>query len=111
MLPRVMDSIATIRNVVLSNFDEFVRWPKQALLLWDGCLRDDYHKYPSSILELLKSRGIYKRGWANDPAVHAYLLSGGERSKRKHKDHGWNVHHIYRGGSGKLHAVKHPRHF
>jgi hypothetical protein len=69
-----MNSILEIRQTVVSHLDEFVKWPKEASLLWNGCSRDGYHTYPSEILNLLRERGIYRRGWSNDPAIHAFLL-------------------------------------
>jgi hypothetical protein len=86
------------------------------VLLWNGCSRNGYHTYPSEILNLLRERGIYRRGWSNDPAIHAFLLAGGERPKRKHKGYGWNIHHLYfgvdlRGASKTLHAIKDGKHF
>ena len=98
---------------MVSHLDEFVKWPKEALLLWHGCSRDGNHDYPKEISELLRQRKIYRRNWSNDPAVHAFLLADGERPKRKHKSYGWNIHHLYF-GVGKhncLHAVKDGRHF
>ncbi len=108
-----MNSILEIRRTVLSNLDEFVKWPKEPLLLWNGCSRDGYHTYPNQILELLRERGIYRRGWSNDPAIHSFLLAGGDRLKRKHKGYGWNIHHLYFGVGVKktLHAVKDGKHF
>jgi hypothetical protein len=106
-----MNSLLEIRQTVVSHLDEFVKWPKEAVLLWNGCSRDGYHTYPNEILNLLRERGIYRRGWSNDPAIHAFLLAGGERPRRKHKGYGWNIHHLYFGVGECLHAVKDGKHF
>ena len=106
-----MIGINEIKQSVVKHLDEFVKWPNEAVLLWDGCVRTKYHNYPSSILTLLLQGGIYQRNWANDPAIHAYLLAGGKRPKRKHKGYGWNIHHLYFGLGGRLHAVKDGKHF
>ncbi len=105
-----------IRKTVLSHVDDFVKWPKMALLLWEGCTRENYHKYPVEILALLKEKSISRRNWGNDPAVNSFLIAGGERPQRNHKKHGWNIHHLYfgvhaHGVNPPLHAVKEAKHF
>ncbi len=111
-----MRGVEEIKRTVLTHLDEFVKWPKEAVLLWNGCIRKKYHNYPPSILLLLEQRGIYRRNWSNDPAIHAYLLADGERPKRNHKNYGWDIHHLYLGlstpgGKRGSHAVKEGRHF
>jgi hypothetical protein len=109
-------NILEIRKTVISRLDDFVKWPKEALLLWHGCVRTKYHTYPSSILTLLAERDIYRRNWSNDPAIHAFLVAGGERPTRCHKNYGWDIHHLYLGfpnglGRNGTHAVKEGLHF
>jgi len=111
-----MSAILEIKQIVLAHWDEFVKWPKEALLLWHGCVRTKYHNYPASIMTLLAERGIYRRYWSNDPAIHAFLVAGGERPTRRHKNFGWDIHHLYLGlrrGGGRngTHAVKDGLHF
>jgi hypothetical protein len=110
-----MNSVDKVREVVVSDLDSFVRWPKTALLLWMGCARDRYHNYPQEIDSLLSDCRIYRRNWSNDPAIHAFLLAGGDRPKRLHRGFGWNVHHLYFGVAGQkrggTHAVKDGFHF
>jgi hypothetical protein len=101
---------------VLANLDEFVRWPKEAVLLWHSCVRTKSHNYPASIITLLAERGIYRRNWSNDPAIHAFLVAGGERPTRRHKNFGWDIHHLYLGltthaARKGIHAVKDGLHF
>ena len=67
-------------------------------------------------MTLLEERQIYRRNWSNDPAIHAFLVAGGERPVRRHKDFGWDIHHLYlglptSGGQKGIHAVKDGRHF
>jgi hypothetical protein len=111
-----MSGIHEIRQIVISHLDEFVKWPKEALLLWSGCVRTKYHDYPSSIVTLLTQRKIYQRNWSNDPAIHAYVVAGGERPTRNHRNYCWDVHHLYLGlptrdGRNGIHAVKNGHHF
>lgn len=111
-----MTALEEIRQAVATHLADFVKWPKEAVLLWRGCVRTKYHKYPPVILDLLASRKIYRRNWSNDPAIHAYLVAGGERPTRQQKDFGWDIHHLYLGLSAvpnreATHAVKHGLHF
>ena len=111
-----MTIIQAIREIVVSRLDEFVKWPKEAVLLWHGCVRTQYHNYPPSIITLLAEHEIYRRNWSNDPAIHAFLVAGGQRPTRRHKNYGWDIHHIYLGleapgGQKVTHAVKDGRHF
>jgi hypothetical protein len=105
-----------IRQTVVGRLNDFVKWPKEALLLWRGCVRTKYHQYPSAILSLLAERQLYRRNWSNDPAIHAYLVAGGERPTRRHKAFGWDIHHLYlglpaKGARNGTHAVKDELHF
>jgi len=111
-----MTALEEIKRTVLARLDDFVKWPKEAVLLWHGCVRTKYHTYPAPILSLLAERNIYRRNWSNDPAIHAYLVAGGERPTRRHKEYGWDIHHLYlglptKGGRNAIHAVKNELHF
>lgn len=111
-----MSAIEEIKRTVLARLDEFVKWPKEAVLLWRGCIRKKYHDYPPAILDLLASLKIYRRNWSNDPAIHAYLVAGGERPTRRYKQYGWDIHHLYVGlptavRRNGIHAVKSELHF
>ena len=107
-----------IINEVRSHKKDFVQWPTEAILLWDGCVRVRYHKYPSEIKEKLKSRGIVIDSRSNGPAIMSFLLSGGKRPMRKsNSNEEWHVHHVYDGKFAwtndrkTLHAVQDGRHF
>lgn len=111
-----LNPLQEIRYIVTRYLSDFVKWPKEALLLWRGCVRTKFHKYPPAMLELLASRKIYRRNWSNDPAIHAYLVAGGGRPTRIHQDFGWEIHHLYlglavAGGRRATHAVKDGLHF
>jgi hypothetical protein len=111
-----MSAVLEVGKLVTQHLGEFVKWPKEALLLWQGCVRKKYHSYPLEILELLRQQKVYQRNWSNDPAIHAYLLAEGERPTRNFKTFGWTIHHLYLGqlsldAQKVIHAVKDGRHF
>jgi hypothetical protein len=90
-----------VRAVVLSvqgHLNAFVRWPRRAILLWEGRDRSTkYHSYPASIIQAARRIPIVLDGRVNGPAVAAYLLAGGERPPRFGSNNSWSVHHLYSG--------------
>ncbi|MCC7175798.1 MAG: hypothetical protein IT159_11430 [Bryobacterales bacterium] len=114
------------RRVLLEisiNLDWFVKWPKRAELLWEGCDRrrenaqqQRYHAYPPELKTALPAYRFQDRR-SNRPAIMAYRVAGGERPLRSN-GRGWNIHHFYDGkfpypGNSRpsLQAVKEARHF
>jgi hypothetical protein len=106
------------------NVDEFVRWPAEALLLWQSCdrtipegKRHRYHSYPSEIKALAREKGVVLDGRPNGPAIAAYRIAGGERPTRFGSSNAWSVHHLYSGKFPYLdreattHACKDCNHF
>lgn len=105
-------------NEVWDHRLEFVKWPNKAILLWDGCVRIRYHKYPDEIKRKLKSKGIRIDSRSNGPAIMSFLFAGGRRPKRaSNARQEWHIHHIYDGKfpweneRETLHAVQNSRHF
>jgi hypothetical protein len=98
---------AVIRSVVsqvCKNLNHFVRWPSQAVLLWQGCDRiaekgakAKYHRYPERIKTLAKKTGITLDTRPNGPAIAAFLLAGGDRPGRHGSLNAWSIHHLYSG--------------
>lgn len=109
-----------IREVLLGvqrSLDVFVRWPRRALLLWEGRDRSiKYHTYPDPVLLAAQKVSLVLDGRVNGPAVAAYRLAGGERPPRFGSNNGWSVHHLYSGKfphpgrPGTLHAAYDGRH-
>jgi len=109
--------------LVVANLNNFIRWPKEALLLWPGCDRvaepgkQKYFSYPRHLKHLASTAAIPLDTRANGPAVLAFRRAGGDRPNRYGSSNAWSVHHIYSGKFpyiGKtttLHAAKHPNHF
>jgi len=50
-----------IINEVWEHITEFVQWPAKAILLWEGCVRVRYHKYPNEVKKKLKPQGNSNR--------------------------------------------------
>jgi hypothetical protein len=110
-----------VRNVlhqVARHLDEFVKWPAQAVLLWEGCdRRRRYHQYPESLRELSRKLRIDLDGRSNGPAIAAFRIAGGIRPKRLEGSNSWSIHHIYSGKfrypdqANTTHAVRECRHF
>lgn len=105
--------------VICGNLDAFVKFPQQALLLWNGVTRNKTYKFPVPLKEVARKVGIVLDTRANGPAKAAFDFALGERPQRMGNMNGWSIHHIY---SGKfpyfnrkegetLHAAKHPLHF
>ena len=112
--------IVTKRMVesVWENKSQFVKWPKKAILLWNGCVRLKYHKYPIDLKKEIKVKGINIDSRSNGPAIISYLFAGGIRPIREsNPTQQWHIHHIYDGrfpwpkGKRMLHAVKDGKHF
>lgn len=123
----IADESEAIRHVlqhVADHVDEFVKWAKRAILLWQDCdrvpregRRQKYHKYPDLIRSLATEAKIPLDTRPNGPAITAYLLAGGQRPGRFGSSNAWSIHHLY---SGKFpypnretttHAVKEGDHF
>lgn len=109
--------VQQVLKLILADIDQWVRWPKAATLLWQGCTRTDYHKYTNEIKAIAKKANILLDSRANGPAVAAFLLAGGARPQRFGSHNAWSIHHIYDGKfpypfkNNTLHAVKHGDHF
>ena len=102
---------------VNANLDKYVTWADRAELLWEGCHRIKYHRYPKTLTSLIQQHDVKVNRLSNGPAIIAYLLTGGERPKRNGRHH-WTIHHLYDGkfpypGNTRpsICAVKNPRHF
>ena len=112
------EAILSIIDLVWSQPETFIRWPKEKLLWLEGVTRESrYHKYaPEKTIELKEAK-IQIDCRSNGPAICAFLLAGGERPPRRGNSHGWSIHHIYDGkfpSQGKTesaHAVKNGRYF
>ncbi len=106
------------------NLNSFVRFPKRAVLLWQGCDRvapegkkQKYHSYPLFIKDAARKLIIPLDTRANGPAITSFLFAGGERPERFGSTNAWSIHHLY---SGKfpyldrmesLHGQKDGKHF
>ena len=106
-------------RAICGNLDCFVKFPMQALLLWNGVTRGKTHKFPAEIKKLAHATRTDLDTRANGPAKAAFIIAEGVRPPRTGNMNGWHIHHIY---SGKfpclnreegetLHAAKHPSHF
>lgn len=91
-------------RLVCRNLDEFVEWPKQSMLLWQGCDRipgsgkpGRFHVYPQKLRKRAKAKHIYLDGRPNGPAIVAFLIAGGRRPTREGSTNGWSIHHLYSG--------------
>lgn len=108
-------------GLVLDHVDEFVKFPKESVLLWKGCDRvgssTKKHEYPNDLKEALDKRGIQPDARSNGPAITSFLFAGGERPARNQSGRGWNIHHLYDGKitycgrQTSLHSVKEGNHF
>jgi hypothetical protein len=111
------ESFRNILQQVVGNLDEFVKWPSRAVLLWEGCVKQNYHEYPTSLRERSRKMGIPLDGRSNGPAIVAFMLAGGKRPARCGRSWSWSIHHIYSGlfphidGAITTHAVRDGKHF
>ena len=110
----------TVVSDVCRSIDAWVRLPREAVLLWQGCVRGGntkYHTYPVNLKQHLKSLKITEDGRANGPAITAFAVAGGERPSRYGSQNAWSIHHLYSGKfpypghTDTFHAVKEERHF
>jgi hypothetical protein len=94
----------------------WVRWPRTACLLWNGCVRMQLpYVYPQALISKLQRSGVHPdTRRSNGPGLTAFEAANGSRPK------GWVGHHIYDGSyiSGLVqavgapcHGVANPRHF
>ncbi len=113
-----------ILSTVAGELDAFLRWPREAVLLWPGCnrvappgKRQAYFSYPTHIRNMAKASRISLDTRPNGPAIAAFVIAGGNRPERFGSSNAWSVHHLY---SGKfpyvgrqttIHAAKEGCHF
>lgn len=113
-----------ILSTVAGELDAFLRWPREAVLLWPGCnrvappgKRQAYFSYPIHIRRWARASCITLDTRPNGPAIAAFVLAGGSRPERFGSSNAWSVHHLY---SGKFpyigqetttHAAKESHHF
>ena len=135
-LPKFIEEMANendyesvqIAKLVWSQREKFIRWPNRRHLFMPGVIRpvgtarkDCYTYSPKQISELIEA-GVIRpkqkpRVWSNDPAIHSYLVAGGDRPTRSNSNWGWSIHHIYDGkfpaksGVKPTHAAYHPDYF
>ena len=116
-----------VRQVVCHlarNLDAFVRFPKHAMLLWQGCdriapegKRQKHHRYPALIKDAAATIQIPLDTRPNGPAVASFLFSGGERPARFGSTNAWSIHRLYSGRfpyigrTDSLHAQRDGKHF
>src|ERR1051325_1797412 len=80
----------------------YVRWPKEIRLLLPGVTRHpdgnnpNCYQYPVGLIDEIQTAGLEVRNYNNDPAIYAFLLTGGDRPRRSFPaTWGWTIHHIY----------------
>ncbi len=109
---------------IVEHVDALCRFPKKPLLLMPDCDRVPpgrgklkYHRYPDSIKQMAKAKGVYLDSRPNGPAIAAFELGGGTRPDRHGSTNKWSIHHLYSGKfpyfgrSTTLHAAKEGMHF
>jgi len=109
---------------VATNLNSFVRFPKRAVLLWQGCDRiapqgkkQKYHSYPPLIKVEARKMAVPLDARPNGPAIASFFFAEGERPDRFGSTNAWNIHHIYSGKfpyigrTDSLHAQKNGKHF
>lgn len=89
---------------VAQNLDSFVRWAREALLLWPGNDRiappgkkQKYHLYPDHIRQMASACSLALDRRPNGPAIASFRLAGGERPLRSGSSNAWSIHHLYFG--------------
>jgi len=109
--------IQDVTMKVFDNLSSFCEFPKDKILLWNGCIRSSkFHNYPLKIKNK-KPSGIKIDTRSNGPANVSFLWAHGSRPARFGSNNKWSVHHMYDGKfpyvgkSITLHAVKEPLHF
>jgi len=93
-----------ILQIVVKNFNDFVKWPRQAILVWKGRTRKTkYHSYPNELKlialhqEIKLASGIRLDGRSNGPALLAFQIAEGIRPQRSGSNNAWSIHHVYSG--------------
>ena len=114
-------SIRHILGYVHEHLNDFVHWPKTAVLLWKGCDRSHkYHSYPDEVRRCARALNFKLDGRSNGPAILAFMVAGGARPDRfGTSSHKWSIHHLYFGQfpyiggeeGDTLHATKDGKHF
>jgi len=117
------ESVRAIVRSVLANMDDFVHWPKEAILLWSGCDRitppgksQRIHRYPLELKGAVASFDDWDER-PNGPAIAAFVVAGGIRPCRFGSKNAWSIHHIYSGkfphraDRSTMHATKNGLHF
>jgi hypothetical protein len=82
----------------------YIRWPKVSRLLMPGVIRHsdgsnpNCYAYSQELIEEIRGAGLLFRNYNNDPAIHSFLLAGGDRPRRLYPSTwAWTIHHIYDG--------------
>ena len=117
-------AIRQVVSLLADNLDAFVRFPKRAVLLWQGCdriapegKRQKYHKYPALIKAEAKKIQVPLDTRPNGPAIASFVFARGERPVRFGSTNAWSIHHIYSGKfpylgrTDSLHGQKSGMHF
>ncbi len=118
-------TVREILKLVCTNLDEFISWPAEAILLWQGCDRikpvgkkQKIHRYPESLKRIAATNFIKRLDTRpNGPVITAFLLAKGNRHPRFGSSNAWSIHHLYSGkfpfklGQATLHAAKSGLHF
>jgi hypothetical protein len=93
---------------MFGSFVEVCRFPKRAVLLWDGCVRQSTHYcWPCGFREKWKTagyRGLVKAR-RNGPPRTAFTVAGGDYRK------GYELAHLYAGSALRNHKLREERHF
>src|SRR5208283_365739 len=83
-LKLVPENEKSVLERVADQIDSFVRWPREAVLLWPDCDRiappskkHRYHSYPAHIRQLAKTAGVVLDTRPNGPAIASFRLAGG----------------------------------
>jgi hypothetical protein len=106
------------------NLDAFVRFPKCAVLLWQGCDRiapegkkQKHHRYPALIKDEAGKIQIPLDPRPNGPAIASFLFAGGERPACFGCTNAWSIRRLYSGKfpyigrTDSLHAQRDGKHF
>ena len=117
-------AIREILKLVQANIDEFISWPAEAILFWQGCDRikppgskQKYHRYPEPLKRLAAAQEIQLDTRPNGPAIAAFLFAKGNRHQRFGSSNAWSIHHLYSGkfpfnsNGSTLHSSKSGLHF
>jgi hypothetical protein len=101
---------------IWSQRNTYIRWPKASRLLLPSITRHadgnnpNCYRYPTALIDEILAAGLAVRNYNNDPAIYAFLLSGGDRPRRSHPSSwAWTIHHIYDGKHPCPNGVPVPR--